>query len=76
MRTALAIGLATLICALVAAARTNPRQADERETGSETVFDRAPAEIFSTLDGAAATGENGRVGSENASLQVGLVSCG
>jgi len=32
--------------------------------GPETVFERPPAEIFAALDGAAATGENGRVGSE------------
>jgi len=32
--------------------------------GPETVFDRPPAEIFPALEGAAAMGENGRVGSE------------
>ena len=32
--------------------------------GPETVFARPPAEIFPALEGAAATGENGRVGSE------------
>lgn len=32
--------------------------------GPETVFEQAPAEIFSALNGARATGENGRVGRE------------
>jgi hypothetical protein len=32
--------------------------------GPDTVFDRPPAEIFPVLEGATATGENGRVGSE------------
>ena len=32
--------------------------------GPETVFEQPPAEIFPALEGATATGENGRVGSE------------
>jgi len=32
--------------------------------GPETVFAQAPAAIFPALEGASATGENGRVGSE------------
>ena len=32
--------------------------------GPETVFEPPPAEIFPALEGATATGENGRVGSE------------
>jgi len=39
------------------------RQMNVRQ-GPETVFDRPPAEILPALEGAAATGENGRVGPE------------
>jgi hypothetical protein len=57
--------MATLACALGAAAQEEipARQMNVRQ-GPETVFDRPPSEIFPALEGATATGENGRVGSE------------
>ena len=57
--------MAVLGCALGASAQEKipARQMNVRQ-GPETVFDRPPAEIFPALEGAAATGENGRVGSE------------
>lgn len=65
MRTRLTIGAVTLSCALGAAAQQQipERQMNVRQ-GPETVFDRPPAEIFPALEGATATGENGRVGTE------------
>ena len=64
MRMQLAIGVAMLGCALGAAAQEVPERQMNVRLGPETVFDRPPAEIFPTLEGATATGENGRVGSE------------
>ena len=57
--------MAMLGCALGAAAQEEipERQMNVRQ-GPETVFDRPPGEIFPALEGATATGENGRVGSE------------
>jgi hypothetical protein len=65
MRIPLAIVMAALGCALSASAQEDvpARQMNVRQ-GPETVFDRPAAEIFPALEGAAATGENGRVGSE------------
>ena len=65
MRTKLTIGAVTLGCALGAAAQEQipERQMNVRQ-GPETVFERPPAEIFPALEGATATGENGRVGSQ------------
>jgi hypothetical protein len=61
----LTIGVATLVCALGATAQEEipQRQMNVRQ-GPETVFERPPAEIFPVLEGAKATGENGRVGAE------------
>ena len=65
MRAKLAIGAVTLGCALGATAQEPipERQMNVRQ-GPETVFERPPAEIFPALEGATATGENGRVGSQ------------
>ncbi len=65
MRTRLVIGAVTLGCALGAAAQEQipERQMNVRQ-GPETVFELPPSEIFPALEGATATGENGRVGSE------------
>jgi hypothetical protein len=65
MRTRLTVGVVTLVWALGATAQGEipERQMNVRQ-GPETVFDRPPAEIFSVLEGAKATGENGRVGAE------------
>jgi hypothetical protein len=65
MRTKFAIAVTMLGCALGAAAQEPipERQMNVRQ-GPETVFERPPAEIFPALEGATATGENGRVGAE------------
>jgi hypothetical protein len=65
MRIRLAIAMAAVACALGAPAQVEipARQMNVRQ-GPETVFDRPPAEIFPALEGAATTGENGRVGTE------------
>jgi hypothetical protein len=62
---AIVIALASLGCAFGAAAQQEApeRQMNVRQ-GPETVFDRAPAAILPALEGATATGENGRVGTE------------
>ena len=41
-----------------------PKRGMNVRQGPETVFEQPPAEIFPALEGAIATGENGRVGSE------------
>jgi hypothetical protein len=63
MRTWLALG--ALWCSLSATGQEEiPERVMNVRQGPETVFERPPAEIFAVLDGASATGENGRVGSE------------
>lgn len=65
MKTNLAIAAVTFGWALGAAAQEQipERQMNVRQ-GPETVFEQSPAEIFPALEGATATGENGRVGTE------------
>jgi hypothetical protein len=65
MRIRLATIAAVLACAHGAIAQEEipARQMNVRQ-GPETVFEQPPAEIFPALDGAMATGENGRVGAE------------
>jgi len=56
--------MATLGCALALAQEEIPERQMNVRQGPETVFEQSPAEIFPALEGAAATGENGRVGTE------------
>jgi hypothetical protein len=64
MRMRLAIAMAALGCAPALAQEETPKRQMNVRQGPETVFEQSPAEIFPVLEGATATGENGRVGSE------------
>jgi hypothetical protein len=58
-----ALLLATLL-STTSAQRAEPQRQLNIRQGPESVFDRPVSEIMSELDGATATGQNGRVGNE------------
>jgi hypothetical protein len=65
MRRSLVLVAGALGCVLGSGAQEElPKREMNVRQGPETVFEQPPAQLFPTLEGATATGENGRIGSE------------